>query len=293
VPYAGDAWYLRRQKDANGEYFQALARQAGRKASDSFQGLYIATAEGTLLARFHHHPHLDRNLAFIQEGLTAWNSRNGAARVAADRPSPADSNFSRTPPEGGLVLKVFGRIPLPPESEAWNHNQAVSRDHMWITREEAAALLPERWEVGLAYPVPPAVAERLARFHLIDNIRGEPPMWGRSEVRRFDLTLRVASVDGRLGLGGSVRMHTDDPGDRGYEARVQGMLRYSRPEQRFEQVDLLAWGEAWGEGTYTRGAPPGRFPLLIALRLAGDEPADRVPPQAAREQGPYFRTGRS
>jgi hypothetical protein len=79
--------------------------------------------------------------------------------------------------------------------------------------------------------------------------------------------------------------------ERGYDARIQGFLDFDRRKDRFTRFDLLVWGEAWGDGTYTGGAPPGRFPLVIAFSLAGSTPADRIPPQGSRNLREYFGTG--
>ena len=49
------------------------------------------------------------------------------------------------------------------------------------------------------------------------------------------------------------------------------------------RLDVVAKGEFWGEGTYTRRAPKGRFPLAIAFTLAdGKDAADTIPPQGSR-----------
>ncbi|MGV3721400.1 MAG: hypothetical protein ACO1SX_10875, partial [Actinomycetota bacterium] len=90
-----------------------------------------------------------------------------------------------------------------------------------------------------------------------------------------------------LALSGTARLQTQD-GKRGYDARLQGSLIINRQNDRVTRFDLLSWGEAWGEGPYTRGAPAGKFPLLTAFSLAGHKPADRVPPQGIREVGAYF-----
>ena len=77
--------------------------------------------------------------------------------------------------------------------------------------------------------------------------------------------------------------------DRGYDVRLRGTLRYLPEKQTFDRFDVAAVGEHWGEGTYTRRARPGRTLLGVAFGpVAGDAPADRVPPQAAREVGRYF-----
>ena len=169
---------------------------------------------------------------------------------------------------------------------------ATGRDHLWLTREEWRALLPAEWKAGARYPVPPAVTDRLLRFHLVDNVRGEPTFWAPGDIRQADLTLRVEDAQaGRLLLEGTARMQQGEA--RGYEARVQGRLTYDPVQARLTRFDLLAWGDAWGEGTYTRGAPPGRFPLVIAASLAGSAGADQVPPQGCRDASSYFGTGRA
>ena len=49
------------------------------------------------------------------------------------------------------------------------------------------------------------------------------------------------------------------------------------------RFDMVAKGDFWGEGRYTRGAPDGKFPLAISFTLAdGTDIADQVPPQGAR-----------
>jgi hypothetical protein len=46
---------------------------------------------------------------------------------------------------------------------------------------------------------------------------------------------------------------------------------------------MVALGDFWGEGRYTRRAPSGKFPLAISFTLAdGTDIADPLPPQAAR-----------
>jgi hypothetical protein len=109
---------------------------------------------------------------------------------------------------------------------------------------------------------------------------------------------------GRLRLEGTARLLA--PGDpegvappiggrrapeRGVDVRLQGDFVFDRARDHFTRFDLLAWGEAWGHGRYTPRPPPGRFPLLIAFSLAGDRPADRVPPQGSRGRSDYFGPG--
>lgn len=294
VPYAGDQWYLHRQKDADGEYFWKVVDQGHRKnrpRDETRQGVYIATADGRLLGSDGFRP----SAKIVLDWMRASLARKGAAAEPAIRPvaNTADADFARVPPEGGLVLNVYTRIAQDPApGQRWSPNHATGRDHMWLTRAEWRALRPREWKNGHAYPVPPVVAQRLVRFHLTDNVRGEPPMWRRDEVRQADLKLVVEdAASGRLRLEGVARLQTHSA-DRGYDARLQGMLQIDRREDRVKQLDVLAWGEAWGQGRFTGGAPAGKFPLLVAFSLAGNAPIDRVPPQASRELRAYWEADR-
>jgi hypothetical protein len=277
-----------------GEFFWKVVDQGHRKnrpRDETRQGNYIATADGQLLGSDHAHWSIERYLSLLRSSLERFE----AIRVAkeAETASAADPQFARVPPEGGLILKVYSRIPIQrQEGETWTPNHATGRDHMWLTRDEWRSLLPTSWKNGERYPIPPAVAERLIRFHLVDNVRGEPPMWAREHIREQDLAVVVEdAAAGRLRLEGGAKLQTHD-GQRGYDARLQGIITTDPTKQRFNRFDVLAWGEFWGEGRYTGGAPKGRFPLLIAFSRAGDLPADRVPPQGSREFNAYFGTGR-
>ncbi len=112
----------------------------------------------------------------------------------------------------------------------------MSRDNLWISRSEHQALV--RGEV------PATLQQRIARFHLVDNTRGEPPMWRENEVRELDMSLD----DGRI--SGHVLLRTDN-GDRGYDAELLGRLEIK--DGKVVRLDCVALGDCWGEGPYTGG----------------------------------------
>jgi hypothetical protein len=291
VPYAGDQWYLHRQQDAAGEFFWKVVQQGHRKAAprnETRQGVYVSTPEGELLGSDHFHPWVSRMMTLLNGSLERWRGKGRTVFTVAD--APADERFRREPPPDGLILRSYTRIPLPAATESrWDHNQAVGRDFMWLTRAERLSLRPSEWRKGLRYPVPEPVAERLVRFHLTDNVRGEPPMWEREAVKQSDLHLVVEEpATGRLRLEGTARLEAAGRYARGYDARLQGVLQLDRESGQVKRADLLSWGEAWGHGPYTGDPPPGRFPLLIAFSLAGNSGAERVPPQGSRDWRGYF-----
>jgi hypothetical protein len=309
VPFAGDKWYLNRQNDADGQFFRKLGRQTGRAGANGWgpQGVYVARPDGTLLAFDHFHPDPARFLAVLDKAETTAKTVVAAGNDApAAAPTNAvDAVYARRLPPGGVVLNVFSRIPLdPPPGKTWTPNQATGRDHLWLTADDLRALTPPAWRAGLRYPVPPAVADRLIRYHLMDNVRGEPPFWTPGDVRERKLELVVEDAAARrVRLEGTARLTTGNNSSapaatRGYDARVQGYLTWAgepatgTESPRLSRFDFLAWGEAWGEGEVTKGAPPGRFPLVIAGRIAppNDTAAQSVPPQGSKEGGAYLNS---
>jgi hypothetical protein len=312
VAYAGDQWYLHRQQDAAGAFFWKVAQQGHNQElpeDQTRQGIYVATPDGELLGSLNSWS-AAKTLAMLRSAAEQWAQRApqrlgqqatrrdlkpAAGATSSGAGHREDPRYARQPPSGGLILNVYSRIPPETPGGQWTLNRATGRDHMWLTREEWHSLLPAGWQTGARSSVPRAVAERLIRFHLVDNVRGEPPFWSREEIRQAELTLVVEDATaGRLRLEGTARMQAPANNwgaERGYDARLQGTLSYDRAADRFTQLDLLSWGEAWGEGRYTGGAPQGRFPLVIALSLAGSAPADRIPPQGSRDLAAYFGTG--
>jgi hypothetical protein len=262
VPVAVDQHIHRTLKDAEGALFARVLKQAGRGLGGTSQGNYLFSPDGTLLAFAN-----TADAAHVRRLMeTALRKFDPAAAPAAEAgPKAALPQFE--PPAGGLVLDVTSKV-LGGYDKGGNRamRDAVGRDHLWLRKDEAEALA--RGEL------PQTVQQRIARFHLIDNTRGEPPLWRPDEVKRLELTLKA----GRL--SGSVHLETK-AGDRGYQADLLGVIEVQGG--RVTRFDLVAKGAFWGEGTFTRGAPPGRFPFAVAFTLCpGTSAADRVLPGAAR-----------
>jgi hypothetical protein len=307
VPVAGDDWYQRRRDDAEGAFFRAVADQGPQSGAGgaSRQGIYCLTASGRLLA-FKNHQDPDEVRGLLEQALRAWNRlpdaerRPGAVRV----PDLArvDGRYARTPPEGGLILDVFTRI-LDRDGKKLVRGtcrvaggEQAARDHLWLTRADCRDLIPARPREGDRFPMPPAVADRLVRYHLVDNTRGEPPSWEKAHVHRADLTWTVESVTDevlRLRLEGRVLLaNAADPARarRGFDAALAGSLRYDRVKKAIYRLEILAVGDHWGRGQFTGGERPGRQPLGIAVELTeGRGGADLVPPQGARDWDEYLR----
>ena len=138
---------------------------------------------------------------------------------------------------------------------------------MWITSDEKEELLDGQF--------PQSLAGKLARFHLIDNTRGEPPMWKQDELKQMQIECDDDGV-----VSGRFHLETAD-GSRGFVGNLRGHL--AADNEQLTQFDLVASGEFWGQGRFTPGAPQGKFPFAVAFRLAdGTDIADKVPPQGTK-----------
>jgi hypothetical protein len=266
IPVAIDQAYQRRQKDNEGKFYQKIANQGSRKVGrGTTQGLYTADASGQLLA-FTNNRGASRVLGMMNGAL----KKHRPVKVTAIAKGTPDARFNPKPPKGGLVVRVTSKVLSgyeEPENEYRRiFQQSLGRDNLWISAIEHAVLAKGQ--------LPQSLLKRIARFHLIDNTRGEPPMWEPNEIKKFEGTLR----NGRLRA--TVQLKTAK-GDRSYEAELLGHI--GTENGKVTRFDVVAKGNFRGEGTYTRNAPKGRFPLAIAFTLAdGKDAADTIPPQGSR-----------
>jgi hypothetical protein len=316
IPVAADDWYQRRRDDEVGRFFLSVAEQGPRKGvgGATRQGVYCFTASGKLLAYRNHHDaqvmlNEFRRAAERFDKLPPSEREPGAVHVSNLPDDKLDRRYTRKLPPDGMVVRVFARaLERGPDGTfractagagRSRYGLLASQDHLWLAAEEWRSLAPADAVAGRTFDLPPRIAQRIARFHLIDNTRGEPAMWRPGEVRKCAMTLTVLAATAKevkMRLDGAVLLATaDDPkaGDgmsrRGYDARLLGYIDLDRVRPAVTRFDLVALGDHWGESRYTRGARPGRTPLGIVFQLAdGKEAADGVPPQGAREWDEYF-----
>jgi len=279
IPVAIDQAYQRRQRDGEGELYRHIASQGPRNdfANGTSQGFYIATPMGELLL-YNNNRNPQRLRRLMREKLDAYNDRHaeGDADFNPDAldPGEPDPRYNPKPPEGGLVIRVrakvtAGHAPSDDPTVTLFQN-AVSRDNLWVREDEQHDLVHGTF--------PETLARRIARFHLVDNTRGEPAMWHNTHIKALDFNL---ADDGTI--TGHVRLENDE-GDRTYDTYLRG--RVTVEDHQVTGFELAAEGTNRGHGRYTHPhAPEGDFTLAITFTLADaedDDPADAIPPQGSR-----------
>jgi hypothetical protein len=308
VPLAMDDWYLRRQQDEHGKFFREMTRESprGNAGDNTRQGRYVFTATGKFLG-FNNNRGADRILAMLRDALAKWEGLSDAERKPAALAGEVklQPQYDRTPPQDGAVVKVYTRVLnraadgtltacTPPAREEGNFEHrglAAAVDHLWLTPDDIQSLLPDKnAKTGAPMPLPRALAQRIARFHLTDSTRGEPPHWRKDEVKSVTLTLTPEKA-GRARLSGTFHLETKD-GQRGCTGSLDGWLEHK--DGKLTAFQAAATGEHWGDGPFTRGSRPGKSPIGFAFVLCPDpKPADSIPPQAARWLEGYYDPDRN
>lgn len=238
------------------------------------QGFWVVGADGTFYG-YNNNRSKERVEQMLDRALADFRKNPSKPQSPTDEELAAPS-VTKAPP-GTSVVRIHARIRPVPEGCADSNNR-VSRDHLWVSADEVAALRDKK--------VPASLIGRIARFHLLDNVRGEPDMWESRDVRKLEV--RKASFEGDVARI-EVAFSLATPGDkRGYEGNLEIEAK-TDATNRIVRFRGFASGQAWGASTWTPGAPEGKFGLVIAMIEASDEVAKAVPPQAILWGREYWR----
>ncbi|HEV3026115.1 MAG TPA: hypothetical protein VG457_01000 [Planctomycetota bacterium] len=309
IPAADEVGRLQSGGDAECQLFRKIAEQghyASRtRPSRTRQGTYATTADGTFLASWNKND--PRFVARkLREALENWDRLKAEGRKFLGKDPLEIAQLNRADrffPEGGLVLKVNTRdLPRdPPQqglcADAWN------QDFAWFNKDEAKQFLAGKIGPGRTREVPRTLVERLARFHFLDNVRGQTSPFPARAIKEATLTSRVTAVDGdvvSLRLEGrtkavqkgewSIRgfedMNRPSGQERGLEMKLLGSARFDRKQGRFVGFEVVAVGTRWGGTQYNcRENDLAPAPYGAVLYLAGASRAERVAPEHFRSYG--------
>ena len=282
VPVALDVFYEERREDTGGEFYRKIVKQRENlQPGRTTQGFYIATPDGELINGWN-----NRNAQRLKHRLKLALVGYEAGKTEFTPATETDPTYERSLPQGALVVDVRALI----VDAAWQgagsrwdkiRREAMGRDHLWITDAERQELIAGQW--------PPSLTRRMARFHLIDNTRGEAPMWRSRDLREASLTFESGVLTGRIRLATSTNppFHPDAAVDRFYDAAVRGVVTIK--DDAIVRLDVVVRGSFFGEGRWTPGSPKKPFTFAVAFALADlARAASKVPPQASRNLRSYL-----
>ena len=290
VRAADEVWRLQRGSEPDCVFFQKTVNE-GRRITDrgTRQGSWILAPSGKVLARSNTRDP-DTVLEMMRVGLERWEELSEADRrlppgTELDGPR---HRWEQNYPTGGLVLERIGRdLDLDgldgARSDRWN------RDHLWFSAGEVATLVPAELAEGARFELP-LLADRLGRFTLVDNVRGQTIPYTPGECEA-ELTAEVVAVDGdwvELELEGRTQGVSDGtwelgfdtwrpnrPHPHGIETRIRGRATWNGAARSFDDLELVAVGRRWGRtDNNARRDPAG----LVGFHLEIAPPDSRVAP---------------
>ena len=268
-------------QDADALLFRKFAKQRTIKKGNrgGAQGHYAITPSGELLAASSSsNPKI--LVEMMEQGLAKWATLPREKRLLPKPPDPkAAENWRRKEklyPDDGLVLRVVARDQ---KRERWPDSNL---DYAWFRKDEARALFHAKPEKSAKHDVPSELVQRLARFHLLDNVHAlNYTFFPKEAIKKARLTSTVVQVKGdlvSLSFEGETRASLVSPKKIGYEPKLLGRATYNLKEQKFVSFELLAVGLRWGLGNCNQRHNPAPALMGIVFTLAGDSQAERLPP---------------
>ena len=275
-------------QDEDALLFRKFAKQRTLKASNrgGAQGHYAVAPSGELLAASSS-SNYKVLVEMMKQGLEKWATLPREKRLLPKPPDPkAAENWRRKEklyPDDGLVLRVVARDQ---KRERWPDSNL---DYAWFRKDEARALLPDKPKKGAKHNVPHELVERLARFHLLDNVHAlNYTFFPKEAIEKARLTSTVLQVKGdlvSLSFDGETRASLVSPKKIGYEPKLLGRATFNLNEQKFVSFELVAVGLRWGLGNCNQRHNPTPALMGIVFTLAGDSQAERLPPAFVSRYG--------
>lgn len=290
VPVADEVWRLQRGNDAECLFFQRSVNR-GKPITDggSRQGIWVIAPDGKLLARINSNS-AERVLETLREGLAAWRAiPPDERRLPADAKLKPEHRWEFDFPEDGLVL---ARIARDLEGETKSSDERWNRDFTWFSRAEARGFLPDEPVAGASHAVPAKLVLRLARFALVDNVRGQTIPYARQEVDaelvatvvrrdRDRVALRlsgssVAFAKGPWLLGDNLWLPTRE-WPHGIRVALVGEAEFDLAAGRFVGFELVGLGTRLGR-TQFNGRSKGPETSTVGFHLALERSPRRIAP---------------
>jgi hypothetical protein len=268
-------------QDVDALLFRKFAKQRtlGKGNRGGAQGHYAVAPNGVLLAAS---SSADPQVLveMMKQGLAKWETLPREKRLLPKSPDPKAAENWRIKenlyPDDGLVLRVVARDRT---RERWPDSNL---DYAWFRKDEARAFLPAEPKKDDNHNVPRELVQRLARFHLLDNVHAlNYTFFPKEAIERARLTSTVVSVIGdlvTLSLEGETRASLVSPNKIGYEPTLLGRATFNLKERKFVSFELLAVGIRWGLGNCNQRHDPSPALMGIAFTLAGHSQAERLPP---------------
>ena len=289
-------WRLQGGDEEDASMFQNMANEGHYKREGSTrQGIYVCSPNGTLLSSINSlNP--DAVLESIMKGLDKWKLLPKSDRHLPAGFSPAVSHrWEDSYPENGLVLKGAKADLLSDPPRFSDRGDRWNMDHVWFSEEEMRLWLPKKHIIGETHECPQILKDRLFRFHIVNNVRGQTLPFAAEEIKEADLSVKVTEINdkemvieitgesnavakGPWLLGENIWTPTHEL-DHGIKSKILGSATYDFKKKKFTHFELVAlckWhGKTQNNG---RNLGPDNGRIGILYDMADNSDANRIAP---------------
>ena len=67
-------------------------------------------------------------------------------------------------------------------------------DHVWFSKDELEMWVPGIIKTGQKHELPKIIKDRLFRFHLVDNVRGQTLPFASQEIKNSQLNSEITDI---------------------------------------------------------------------------------------------------
>lgn len=294
--------YIQRGNSPGARLFKKFGEQVPPKEwhTGTKQGVYAMTADGEYLGAKFVGTRKNQVLKLMREALQKFDK---LAKERGYRPKPVpvkktNNSWIKRKAQSGLFLVSNSRdLPRGSDLNPGKGWQKWAWNQSWLeyTRSEMMSFIPRS---GRKAKVPDGVLRKMARKHLIDNVRGENPGWKSRDVRKIAMTTEIlqakngfitvrlqgsfTAYTGELGSSSQYRGHDlVKSGMQGFTSKLHGRAIFDTGAQKFIFFELVAVGTRVGGGKYNaRGTDIEPAPMGVSFIL--EDQYDKPLPSACQ-----------
>ena len=296
IPTTDEVWRLQRVQDSDAIFFQAMANKGHYKGEgQTRQGIYVCSPNGKLLSSINSLK-ADDVLVSIKNGLEVWNGLSIAERkLPPNQKLKPLHRWEDSYPDQGLVLNSVNAdlITDPPLQN--NRNSLWNLDHVWFSKSEARQWLEDDPQKGDIYFLPNNLANRLIRFHLVDNVKGQTLPFAPQEIKNSNLKIEVqerqqslvkiklrgnanAVAKGKWLLGDKDWTPTY-PLNHSMKTEILGKATFNLFLNKFTEFEMVAIGKRYGKTeNNSRSSDPDSSYIGFLFTLTEGRASDKIAP---------------
>ena len=266
-----------------------------RKTGGTRQGIYVCSPSGKLLSSVNSlNPEVV--IETINKGLEEWKNLPTLDKKLPENFSPFTSHrWEDSYPKNGLILKGAKADLLSDPPNLSDRGDRWNMDHVWFSEQESYLWIPIIKNIGAIYECPKIIKDRLFRFHLVDNVRGQTLPFAPEEIKEANLKIELVDIKesnielkifgnskaiakGKWKLGENIWTPTHEL-DHSISTEILGNAIYDTKKKSFTKFELVIIGH-WKGKTENNGRKfgPESGVLGIQYNLADKSPSNKIAP---------------